>query len=73
MRSVAVNPWRFYVGDFVWVRGWCLDPNKPSGEVIEQLHGLPMPHYLVRDHIGSTWRLSQLELSGKYPTKALRK
>lgn len=67
VQHFCANPWRFNPGDAVWVRNWGQDPNLPSGHIVEQLHGLPMPHYLIQDtHLGGTWQISQLELSGSY-------
>jgi hypothetical protein len=62
-RTILLNaqPWRFQPEDFVWVRNWSQDyPLK----VLEHLHGCVFPHYLLEDHLGGTWRISQLELSG---------
>lgn len=71
IQMFSANPWRFQAGDSVWVRGWGQDPDQPGGTIVEQLVGMPFPHYLVRDLLGGHWRISQLELSGKYLTKEL--
>lgn len=67
------NFWRFQIGDGVWVRNWQQDQKQPNGYVVEQLHGMPIPHYIIKDiFIGSKWRISQIELSGKYITSKER-
>lgn len=61
-RTVLLNaqPWRFQPGDVAYVRGWSQDY---ATTVRKQLHGCGVPHYLVEDHHGNQWKISQLELS----------
>ena len=60
-------PWRFRVGDHVWVRGHHPD------ERFEILGGelwRTFPHYLVRDlTTGEEWLMPQLQLSRKPLTR----
>ena len=55
-----VQPWRFQPGDAAYVRGW---PQDYPCIVREHLHGCVFPHYLLEDHLGGQWKISQLELS----------
>jgi hypothetical protein len=61
------NPWRFSPGDTVYVRGWSQDypvTIEAPAEFSEGLRRVTVPHYHCRDHLGGTWLLSQLHLSG---------
>jgi hypothetical protein len=63
-RELAAQPWRFIPGDQAYVRGWRQDL---SGQVmiIGQIAGGALPHYEAIDTAGTTWRISQLELSSR--------
>jgi hypothetical protein len=72
-RTVLLNvqPWRFQPGDAAYVRGWSQD--HPT-TVREHLHTGGGPHYLLEDHLGGQWKVSQLELSScPIPAKDGRK
>jgi len=55
------NPWRFVVGDSVYVAGWEQLPAKITAAFGAGLLG--WPHYVVVDHQGIEWTLPQLMLS----------
>jgi hypothetical protein len=60
------DPWRFKPNDTAYVRGWSQDypvTIEAPAEFGEGLR-LTVPHYHCRDHLGATWLLSQLHLSG---------
>jgi hypothetical protein len=62
------NPWRFAVGDSVYVAGWRqTDENgNPEPAKITAAFGaglLGWPHYVVVDDQGTEWTLPQLMLS----------
>lgn len=66
-----VQPWRFQPGEKAYVRGW---PQDYATTVREQLYGCGVPHYLLEDHLGGQWKISQLELSScPIPAKDGRK
>ena len=51
------NPWRFAVGDVVWIAGHEQIPGKVTAAFG---HGrLCWPHYLVVDYQGDEWTLPQ--------------
>ena len=60
------DPWRFRPNDKVYVRGWSQDYAVTIEAPAEFGNGLRVmvPHYHCRDHLGGTWLLSQLHLSG---------
>lgn len=55
------NPWRFVVGDSVYVAGWEQLPAKITAAFGSGLLG--WPHYVVVDGEGIEWTLPQLMLS----------
>lgn len=55
------QPWRFVVGDSVYVAGWEQLPAKITAAFGTGLLG--WPHYVVVDHQGTEWTLPQLMLS----------
>lgn len=51
------NPWRFAVGDVVYIAGQAQEPAKVTDAFG---HGrLNWPHYLVADYQGDEWTLPQ--------------
>jgi hypothetical protein len=60
--ELNAQPWRFKRGDLAYVRGW---RQHLTGrvQILDQLQGCVLPHYSAIDNAGTTWRISQLELS----------
>lgn len=51
-------PWRFALGDFVYIHG-----RRSSAEIVGgELHG-SFPHLYLRDPAGDIWRIPQLHCS----------
>jgi hypothetical protein len=63
-RELAAQPWRFIPGDLAYVRGWRQDLTGQV-QIIGQIAGGALPHYEAIDNAGTTWRISQLELSSR--------
>ena len=57
LEKLRDNPWRFAVGDVVYIVGRAQEPAKVTAAFG---HGRPhWPHYLVVDHQGDKWTLPQ--------------
>lgn len=55
------SPWRFKVGNVVYVAG---HPQQPARVTAAFGHGgFAWPHYLIVDAFGAEWRVCQLHLS----------
>jgi hypothetical protein len=55
-------PWRFQIGDQVWVRGW----NDESARIIsQQITRNGWPHYRVVDEIGAKFIVPQIHISSR--------
>lgn len=61
-RLLNSQPWRFQVGDTVYVRKW---PADETGRVTGLIQSRAFPHYLVVDSGGMEWQVAQVELSSK--------
>lgn len=62
IRSWPDYPWRFQVGDQVWVRGWKDDHARI---VSRQITGNGWPHYRVIDEIGAEFIVPQIHISSR--------
>ena len=61
VRLLNGKPWRFKIGEVVYVRGWPVDA---TAKITAQLrNAVPFPHYLAVDNDGREWRIPQLHLS----------
>ncbi len=62
IRVLNAHPWRFALGDQVYVQGW---PGNETAVVTAQqtINRARFPHYLIVDSVGIEWRVSQLHLS----------
>ena len=59
--TLTANPWRFKVGDLVYIAG---QPQFKAKVTAAFGHGRrSWPHYLVTDYKGVEWRCCQIELS----------
>jgi len=61
-RLLNSQPWRFRIGERVFVRGWSV---LEEGYIVEMVQPAPggFPHYLVATRAGAEWQIAQLELS----------
>ena len=57
LEKLRDNPWRFAVGDVVYIAGHEQIPAKVTAGFGHG--GLSWPHYLVVDHQGQEWTLPQ--------------
>jgi hypothetical protein len=54
--------WRFYNGQTAYVRKW---PLGATVIIISRVPDLAWPHYNVKDIYGTSWIISQLDLSSR--------
>lgn len=55
-------PWRFQIGDQVWVRGW----NAEHARIIsKRITSNGWPHYRVVDEIGAEYIVPQIHISSR--------
>lgn len=55
-------PWRFRIGDQIWVRGWNDDHARIVGR---HSRGNGWPHYVVADDIGAEFIVPQIHISSR--------
>ena len=60
--EVLVYPWRFCLGDYVYIRGW---PSESTYQVIGGELWCNFPHLHVSDGNNGMWRIPQLHCSSK--------
>lgn len=61
LRRLNSQPWRFKIGQAVYVRGWPVDA---TALITAQLAASDVfPHYLAVDNDGNEWQLPQIHLS----------
>jgi len=60
--DLRTYPWRFQLGELVYIKGW------PTDEVLTVIGGelwLGFPHLRLYHRDGTTWRIPQLHCSSK--------